>query len=930
MNKFYLTTFIIISLFLSSCVSKKQLSTLRDVDVIKKNVSQQTVFIKPKSDQEILAAYQEYLKHASGNNKSRMTAINRLADIEFDLSNKILENKKDNKSNNDDEKKYNEKLNITINLLTTSLTDYPNEKNNDRILYQLAKAHEQKGDIEQSVNILNRLIKKFPKSPYYIEAQFRIGEAAFTQGDYVTAEDSYTEVISSKKNELYYEKSTFKRGWARFKQNFYIESIDDFISAILFHDFEQYKTLAESEKSQYTEYYRSIGLAFAYAGGIEPLQEYLKNNPETRLNYQIYSSISNIYLKQERYSDAASLLEQFIKDKPDSKNIPYAYLKIMAIWNKGSFTDKLNHSVNQFYTAYNPSSRYWKQKNTDKNINKSISKSLKKYILQMSGNYHKLYQKNKNKDNLKNAMLWYTRYLTHYQAYVRKDNTNYLYAELLASANKNKMALKYYEIAAYDNDLILNKNAAYATIIFTNKLYKKYKNKTYLNKHIQYSIRYGDLYPNDSRTTKIAIHASQLAFTNKQFAKAIQLTDILSETKDNKLEYTSKIIVAQSFFNLGKFSQAETIYTDLIQNLKGSKKAKRNIENGLALAIYKQAETAKLAGNIPEATKHYSRISDTVPRSEIAATGLYDAVALLMSKKIWSKAITAMEKFQTLYPQHKLNIKLSKNLSVAYLQSNQNIKAAQEFEKIASSGNDQELKKTALWQAAELYEEKKNYTSAIRSYKKYAKTYKKPFSQNMESMQKLVVLNTIINKPKVSSYWQNQIVKKDKRASNKQKTARTKYITSTTLLAFARSKDRLYRKYKLVHPLQKNLRRKKKAMQQAVRLYGRASVYKLSETSTEATYAIAAIYNDFSKALLKSEIPKNLSTDEQEQYKILLEDQAFPFEEKAIEFYEINMEHIKNNTYNDWVKKSFSNLKTIFPVRYNRDVKIDDYIKVLH
>ena len=74
-------------------------------------------------------------------------------------------------------------------------------------------------------------------------------------------------------------------------------------------------------------------------------------------------------------------------------------------------------------------------------------------------------------------------------------------------------------------------------------------------------------------------------------------------------------------------------------------------------------------------------------------------------------------------------------------------------------------------------------------------------------------------------------------------------------------------------------------MQTAVKLYGHASKYKIYAVTTEATYSIALIYKDFSKALLDSDRPKRLNAEELDQYEILLEDQAFPFEDKAIEFF---------------------------------------------
>ena len=77
-------------------------------------------------------------------------------------------------------------------------------------------------------------------------------------------------------------------------------------------------------------------------------------------------------------------------------------------------------------------------------------------------------------------------------------------------------------------------------------------------------------------------------------------------------------------------------------------------------------------------------------------------------------------------------------------------------------------------------------------------------------------------------------------------------------------------------------------------------------------------------------MPKHLNNDEQEQYLFLLEDQAFPFEEKAIEFYEVNLAYTQDDIYDQWIKKSHQALQHLFPIRYQREPKVEDFINVLH
>ncbi len=931
----YITYFVIF--LLSACSAAEKKATLHSID--KTNINQKSnnrVFIKPKSAKEIRDAYTHYLATANKSDKSRQLAISRLAELEFEVSNKLMleqEESSNHTSDEIDEQLYTYKLKKTIELLRTSITDYPKAKGNDKILYQLAKAYDQVGDYENSIQTLHQLSNKYPKSSYYVEAQFRLAETNFSKGDYIAAEDAYTEVIISRNNYIFYEKAIFKRGWARFKQSFYEEAVNDYLQAVTYHQFDELKKLNQSEKDQFEEYFRAIGLSFSNLGGAEALQTFFRDKPEFKYLYYTYSVVSNIYLKQERYSDAADAMKQFIQQHPDSENIPDAQLKIVKVWQKSIYTEKLYEAIESFYVSYNMSSLYWKKKNINAELNKSINQSLKKYILLMAEYFHSEYQQKPKTKSYNNATQWYKRYLKDYSAYAQKDNIYFRYAEILSQHKNHKDALYYYEIAAYDEELILNKKAAYATIILTEKLYNSKistKNKTVLlNKHINYSLLYAQLYAKDKRSQSIIMHAAKLAYSSQQYTRTIELTNLVGDKSSSSIIYSANLLRAQSYFKLKQYAEAESVYSAILDSNKLKDKDKNSVKNRLALSVYKQAEILRSQKNIIEASHHFMRISEIAKTSEIAITGNYDAIALYMNNKLWPQAISAIQHFQKSFPKNKFSQDVTRKLSVAYLNSNQSIKAAEQFEKISDFENNKEIKMTALWQAAELYESKKNYASAIRSYSEYANLYKKPYSQYMEAMFKLTKLYDKPDKKKLRTTWQQRIISADKNTHKKNKTERTRYISSITSLGMAREKDITFNRYHLVAPLKTNLRKKKKAMQQAVKLYGQASNYGVSEITTESTFAIAQIYFNFSKALLESERPRSLKGEELEQYNILLEDQAFPFEDKAIEFYEINLTRIKEDIYDDWVAKSMAELKTLFPVKYNRKSKIDGYISAI-
>ncbi|HSD74436.1 MAG TPA: hypothetical protein VLB75_06670, partial [Steroidobacteraceae bacterium] len=109
---------------------------------------------------------------------------------------------------------------------------------------------------------------------------------------------------------------------------------------------------------------------------------------------------------------------------------------------------------------------------------------------------------------------------------------------------------------------------------------------------------------------------------------------------------------------------------------------------------------------------------------------------------------------------------------------------------------------------------------------------------------------------------------------------------------------------------------KKDAMERALDAYGRAAQYGVAEVTTAATYSMAELYRSLGKDLMESERPKKLSAEELEQYDILLEEQAFPFEEKAIEIHEANIARAREGVYDEWVQKSFDALAKLKPARY--------------
>ena len=115
-----------------------------------------------------------------------------------------------------------------------------------------------------------------------------------------------------------------------------------------------------------------------------------------------------------------------------------------------------------------------------------------------------------------------------------------------------------------------------------------------------------------------------------------------------------------------------------------------------------------------------------------------------------------------------------------------------------------------------------------------------------------------------------------------------------------------------------------------VKAYEAVAGYQVVRFSTASTYQIANLYATLSRSIMESDRPENLNELELEQYEILLEEQAFPFEEQAISLHEINMRRSWEGIYDDWVKGSFAELKRLMPARFDKQEIDVAYVETIH
>src|SRR6185295_19314893 len=86
-------------------------------------------------------------------------------------------------------------------------------------------------------------------------------------------------------------------------------------------------------------------------------------------------------------------------------------------------------------------------------------------------------------------------------------------------------------------------------------------------------------------------------------------------------------VVAHAAFDAQAYDRAEAAYAEVLKLVPAQDKARTELVERQAAAIYKQGEQARGAGDARAAVAHFTRVGTVAPQSAIRANAQYDAAA---------------------------------------------------------------------------------------------------------------------------------------------------------------------------------------------------------------------------------------------------------------------------------------------------------------
>ncbi len=832
-----------------------------------------------------------------------------------------------------------------INLYEDLLKNHSNPTKDEDTLYQLAKAYEQAGDYEKTLETLSALALRYPKASYIDEIYFRKGEIFFTLKDYAEAEKAYAKILTLKKSQ-FYEISVYKYGWSLYKQDRYSDALDAFFiildkkispKNVLADDF--YATRSEQEFIKDTLHV--VSLCFYHMNGAESITSYLAKKGARPYDFLIYKQLGDLNLSKERLTNAIDSYRAFIKATPGYPQTVLLQKKIIDAYKSPQFSAQRLQEKEAFMGVYRQYEERFGGTATksyaehilfkDQKARAAIIAYLKENIEDLARYYHASAQETKQQAAYKKAIASYLEFIGKFKDDGRIPEITFLLAEALYENGQYAEAVVRYEEAAYN--FSANKQGAeagYSALLAYQQHEKKltgYEKNVWRRNAILSALRFSEKYPGDVRVPALLTTATEELFSLKQYDKAEYAARLILKMGakiEKNLRQMAYIIIAHSDFEREFYAKAEEGYLEILKILPADAKERLDITEHLAASIYKQGEKLRALDKTQEAIAHFLRIAQLAPNSSIRVTADYEAALGYMTLRDWEKASRLFSDFQENHPDHPLLPDISKQLANIYLELDQPFKAAAELEKVMVSNKDLPIRQEAALQAAEIYEKAKAPDKAGHLYERYVQLFPAPLEQAIEVRLKLSELHDKNNNIKMRDYWLQEIVKADQ-FGGAERNDRTRFLAAKALLAMAEPAYKAFTEARLVEPLQKSLVIKKEKMELALQAYNLAAASGVAEIATAATYRSAKIYSDFGRALMDSQRPDGLSQDELDQYNLLLEEQAFPFEEKAIQFHELNAQRAAKGIYDDSVRLSFSELGRLLPARYGKFEKSEGF-----
>lgn len=800
-----------------------------------------------------------------------------------------------------------------------------------RTYYQLAQAYEMQNDGVAAQTNLDLAIATGVTNAHTLEARFRRAEVHFSSDNFVKAAEDYSVVAGTEG--AYTTHANYMLGWSRFKSGDNDGALTAFLRAADLLLTNPAEAGGTRDKELLADVIRITLIAVEYEGGVQALDRvmYEAGSPDWQL--QLYKALSDRYLERERFQDSVAALDAFLVRAPLDAGAPAIALSAMTVWRSGGFVEELAPRKASFIDHYAVDTPWFERHGWDGHA--LHAGPLREFIDERCATYHAAAQSQpdagaEGRRAFTNAATCYRQWLANFPEDPARFDTRFLLAEsLLAAADVAAAVVEFGVVATSDSPHA--RASAYAVVVGLESLATVDNPLT--GERVEAAMFFADRFSDDPQVPEVVISAANLAFEAGDYAVAGMLAgdglaNSLVTPGAGELWRTATLILGHSKFELADFAEAEAAYLRLLAQ-KPRDKAVR--QRALA-AVFQQGDVARAAGDLTLAIGHLDRLMVIDPKDALSIAAMFDVASLFESLGQLNLAAERLEQFRKRFPRHEAVADIPKRLVALYESTGESLPAARELLRINKDGAEEpETRRLALYRAGELLLEGGNHDQAIATFRDYAHTFVEPVALRLEAMNHMDELYQVTDEPIKRRFWLRKIMTTVD-ASNTATGASPRGLQLAADAAMVLAQDSLqkFAGIRFREPLARSVKAKQKAMKAVIYTMQKVASYGVAGYVTAPTFHIGASYEDMATGLMAAPRPRGLNELESEQYDILLEEQAFPFEEQAIEIHKVNVARAWAENWDEWTEASLQRLAKLSPGLYLREEQGEDYVDTIY
>lgn len=808
----------------------------------------------------------------------------------------------------------------------------------ERVLYRIAQSHAVLTQQEKSVVILEKIREEFPTGQYIDEVLFRLAEDAYASANYARAKTFYQQQIEVRPESNLSLKSHYMLGWSEFKLGALEPALDEFLVVL-----EAKVDQSEQAVSTLREDARRISqLVLDRAGGVELLAKKF-SAPLSEVGYQAYELYFDSLRSKALYFKLYESVESFQQRYPQHPKSPELSMEMVSLLNTHSFFDAQRDQQALFLDRYiedKPASKY-------QSIGLEYAWSL--------GDY----QRKRKGTSLEKAIYYYKLALTHWpkgQLEVNDLKAVDLYSRLADSyfdSEEYFKSLALYAAIAYPkglpstlpdsqtegqepqtnttrSDLSLNgtaseqERAALAHLSALKRLNAAQPQDAESPFEIalqQSRVAFFSSFPDHKTAPVLRLEAAHFEAKHQRHESAIRLSQSLYDAlpKSGKLSPFELSIIdlfAAASYNTHKFDQAADAY-----QLGLTTTRKPEWQERLGDSLFAASQNFASEKKYTRAVQRINRLFREVPKHRLVSAAAFDRGQYFEVLEMYEEAEQSWRGLLSAFPQSTLVDKTSLRLATLLERQSKFGPAATSLltyqstvERSAPIYDELTLK------IADMYRQGKDAPRAITQYKRLANG--NPTRDIwFVSVGHLIQMYDLESPSKANFWRQKAIGKGASQLKSLPGEAQTLVLASAVDLAAQSTQQ--FKALPLRPPFQETLPPKQKAMAAALKDYETLAEFGVSPYYEQSLHSLGELYVQFANELMDSERPAGLSELALEEYEILLEEQAYDFEEKGLNYYQRNLARLWDGEKNAYTLKSLGQLQEILASSYKRVEKVE-------